>query len=150
MKALVQRVSAAEVTVGGETVGGIGQGLLVLAGFGRSDKELDLEWMTRKLVSLRIFPDPASNMNLSVGDVDGSILLVSQFTLHADTRKGNRPGFSRAAPPEEAEMLYKLLIEMVSATGIPVQTGIFGAMMEVSLTNDGPVTIMLESPSEDV
>ena len=149
MKALVQRVSSAEVTVDGEAVGRIGQGLLVLAGFGRSDGEKDLKWMTRKLTSLRIFPDNNRDMNLSVIDVEGSILLVSQFTLHADTRKGNRPGFSKAAPPEEAEMLYKLLIEMLSSTGVPVQTGSFGAMMKVSLINDGPVTIMLNSPSEE-
>ena len=148
MKALVQRVSTAEVTVDGRTVGSIGQGLLVLAGFGHGDEARDLKWMTRKLTSLRIFPDSEREMNLSVSDVGGSILLVSQFTLHADTRKGNRPGFSNAAPPEKAEMLYKLLIEMVSACGIPLQTGIFGALMKVSLTNDGPVTIMLESPSE--
>jgi len=148
LKALVQRVSGASVSSGGKVRGEIGRGLLVLAGFGRSDTKTDLEWMVRKLLGLRIFPDDGSNMNLSVSDIGGSILVVSQFTLHADTRKGRRPSFVAAADPEDAQLLYDLFVRMLSGSGLTVQSGVFGDMMEVSLLNDGPVTVMVDSPSE--
>ncbi len=148
MKVLVQRVSEASVVSGGKELGRIGRGLLLLAGFGRSDSREDLEWMVRKVLGLRIFPDSGGNMNLSVEQVDGSLLVVSQFTLHADTRRGRRPSFVDAAQPQEAGMLYDLFIEMLKCSGIEVQSGEFGAMMSVSLVNDGPVTIMVDSPSE--
>ena len=148
MKVLLQRVSRASVSTNGSIAGEIGPGLLALAGFGKSDTEEDLEWMSRKITGLRIFPDSNNSMNLSVNDINGNILIVSQFTLHADLKKGKRPSFIKAALPERAELLYNLFIEIVSHSGLKVQAGIFGAMMEVSLVNDGPVTIMIDSPSE--
>ncbi|NLP06072.1 D-tyrosyl-tRNA(Tyr) deacylase [Candidatus Fermentibacteria bacterium] len=150
MKALVQRVSRASVRVDGATVGAIGGGLLVLAGFGRSDTNEDLLWTAGRIANLRIFPDDRGAMNLSLLDTGGSILLVSQFTLHADTAKGRRPGFARAADPVRAEMLFRLFASMLEDTGLEVQRGVFGAMMEVELVNDGPVTIMIDSPCERV
>jgi len=148
LKALVQRVSRASVSSGGQVRGQIGRGLLVLTGFGRSDSKKDLEWMTNKILGLRIFSDPQENMNLSVSDIQGGILVVSQFTLHADTRKGRRPSFIAAADPAEAHTMYSLFVRMLSGSGLDVQSGVFGAMMDVSLVNDGPVTIMVDSPSE--
>jgi D-tyrosyl-tRNA(Tyr) deacylase len=148
MKTVVQRVSKTSVSVDGGIVGEIGSGLLVLAGFGKRDATADLEWMLRKILGLRIFPDSEGVMNLSVQETGGSLLVVSQFTLHADARKGRRPSYIRAALPEEAALLYALFVEMVSNCGLPVATGIFGAMMDVSLVNCGPVTILLDSPSE--
>jgi len=148
VKALVQRVSRAEVTVNGESTGRIGAGLLVLTGFRNEDTPADLDWMTNKLTGLRIFPDRAGSMNLSLADTGGEMLVVSQFTLHADTRKGKRPSFIRAADPETANILYRLFIQKVKESGITVAEGVFGAMMEVSLVNDGPVTVMVDSPSE--
>ena len=148
MKALVQRVSRAEVKVKGESAGRINAGLLVLVGFRNEDTPDDLDWMTNKLTGLRIFPDSAGSMNLSLTDTRGEMLVVSQFTLHADTRKGKRPSFIRAADPETANILYRLFIQKVKESGITVAEGVFGAMMEVSLVNDGPVTVMVDSPSE--
>lgn len=148
MKALLQRVSRASVSSGGRLRGRIGGGLLVLAGFGRSDSMRDLEWMTGKILGLRIFPDGEGNMNLSVSQTEGGILVVSQFTLHADTRKGRRPSFMGAAEPDRAETFYHLFVEMLEGSGLDVQTGVFGRMMKVSLINDGPVTVMVDSPSE--
>lgn len=148
MKSLVQRVSGASVEVEGELVGTIGRGLLVLVGFRNEDTPEDLDWMAAKLTGLRVFPDGAGNMNLSLEDVGGEMLVVSQFTLHADTRKGKRPSFVKAADPETANILYRLFIQKVRETGITVAEGVFGAMMEVSLLNDGPVTLMVDSPSE--
>ncbi len=148
MKAVLQRVSRASVSINGSIEGEIGPGLLALAGFGRSDTETDLEWMSKEIKDLRIFSDSNSNMNLSVSDIGGSILIVSQFTLHADSRKGRRPSFINAALPDKAELLYDLFIEIMSHSGLNIQTGAFGAMMEISLVNDGPVTIILDSPSE--
>ncbi len=148
MKALVQRVSRAEVKVKGESAGRINAGLLVLVGFRNEDTPDDLDWMTNKLTGLRIFPDSAGSMNLSLADTRGEMLVVSQFTLHADTRKGKRPSFIRAADPETANILYRLFIQKVKESGITVAEGVFGAMMEVSLVNDGPVTVMVDSPSE--
>lgn len=150
MKVLLQRVSRASVSAQGSIAGEIGPGLLALVGFGRSDAEEDLEWMSRKITGLRIFPDSSNNMNLSVSDIGGEILIVSQFTLHADSRKGRRPSFTNAALPETAELLYNLFIEMVSHSGLKVRSGVFGAMMKINLVNDGPVTIMIDSPSERI
>lgn len=148
MKALLQRVSRASVSSGGRLRGRIDGGLLVLAGFGRSDSMRDLEWMVGKILGLRIFPDGEGHMNLSVSQTEGGILVVSQFTLHADTRKGRRPSFMGAAEPDRAETFYHLFVKMLEASGLDVQAGVFGHMMEVSLVNDGPVTVMVDSPSE--
>jgi len=148
MKVLLQRVSRASVSINGKSAGEIGRGLLALAGFGKYDTEKDLEWMSKKITELRIFSDSNNSMNLSVKDIGGEILIVSQFTLHANTRKGRRPSFIDAALPERAELLYKLFVEMVSHSGLIVQSGVFGAMMQVSLLNEGPVTVMVDSPSE--
>jgi len=148
VKALVQRVSEASVAIDGEVVGSIGPGLLVLAGFRAADDESQLTWMAGKITGLRIFPDQGGDMNRSLLDSGGSLLVVSQFTLHANCRKGRRPSFMDAAPPQRAEVLYNLFLEMLRGYGAPVESGSFGAMMEVSLVNDGPVTIMVDSPAE--
>ncbi|PIE51572.1 D-tyrosyl-tRNA(Tyr) deacylase [Candidatus Fermentibacteria bacterium] len=148
MKALVQRVSQASVSVSGEVTGSIGSGLLVLAGFRESDTPSDLDWMTEKITGLRIFTDENGKMNKSLLDTGGGMLIISQFTLHADTRKGKRPSFVKAASPETAEILYRLFIQKVKDRGVETGEGVFGAMMSVSLVNDGPVTIMIDSPSE--
>ena len=145
MRAVLQRVSAAEVTVAGETVGAIGPGLLVLLGVEQGDTERDLAYLVDKTIHLRIFEDPQGKMNLAVQDIGGSILAVSQFTLLADCRQGRRPGFSRAAPPEIGKALYKRYVEALRATGLEVATGVFGATMSVRLSNEGPVTILLDS-----
>ena len=139
MRALVQRVSDASVTVDGEQVARIGPGLLVLLGVGRGDGEAEADRIASKLLALRVFEDDAGKMNLSVRDIGGEILCVSQFTLYGDTRRGNRPSFVDAAPPEEAEALYEQVRSALGAKG-----GVFGARMAVSLVNDGPVTLMLE------
>jgi D-aminoacyl-tRNA deacylase len=140
VRALVQRVSEASVTVDGEEVARIGRGLLVLLGVRREDSQAEADRIASKLLALRVFEDGAGKMNLSVGDVGGEILCVSQFTLYGDTRKGNRPSFVEAAPPEEAEPLYERV-----RTALDAQGGIFGARMAVSLVNDGPVTLLLEA-----
>jgi D-tyrosyl-tRNA(Tyr) deacylase len=146
MRVVIQRVSGASVTIGGKVYSEIGNGLLVLAGFENSDTEKALEWMCAKLVLMRIFSDAEGKMNLSVLDVGGEILAVSQFTLHASTRKGNRPSFIRAAPPSVSEPLYNAFAERLSELlGKPVATGIFGADMKVALVNDGPVTIVIDT-----
>ena len=148
MKTLLQRVSRASVSTQDSIAGEIGHGLLALVSFGRSDTKEDLEWMSRKITGLRIFPDSNNSMNLSVSDIGGDILIVSQFTLHADSLKGRRPSFMNAALPENAELLYNLFVEIVSHSGLMVRSGVFGAMMKIDLVNDGPVTIMIDSPSE--
>jgi D-tyrosyl-tRNA(Tyr) deacylase len=148
VKALVQRVSSASVLVEGSEIGSIGRGILALVGFGHGDTGDDLDWMVRKLRDLRIFPDDSGNMNRSLMDVSGELLAVSQFTLHANTRKGRRPSFIGAAEPGRAEMLFGLFVQKCRDSGLSVQQGSFGAMMEVRLVNDGPVTIMVDSPSE--
>ncbi|MBD3369801.1 D-tyrosyl-tRNA(Tyr) deacylase [Candidatus Fermentibacteria bacterium] len=148
MKTLLQRVSRASVGGDGESLGSIGRGLLVLAGFRERDDEEELRWMAGKIVNLRIFPDSGQNMNLSLLDVDGQLLVVSQFTLHASCRKGRRPSFVKAAPPSQAETLYDIFLQELRGFGVEVESGRFGAMMEVELVNSGPVTIMVESPSE--
>jgi D-tyrosyl-tRNA(Tyr) deacylase len=148
MKALVQRVSRAEVSAGGIVSGKIEKGLLIFAGFRAEDTPLELQWMAEKLTGLRIFPDTSNNMNRSVRDISGELLVVSQFTLHADTSKGKRPSFIKSADLETASILYRLFIQIIKDRGIPVEEGIFGAHMDVNLTNDGPVTLMVDSPLE--
>ena len=144
MKALIQRVSEASVSVDNEIVGRIDSGLLVLLGVERQDDEAGVARMVDKLLGYRVFADTAGKMNLSVTDIRGSLLVVSQFTLAADTRKGLRPGFSCAAAPDRAEELYELLVRTVAERGVDVATGQFAANMQVQLVNDGPVTFMLE------
>ena len=147
MRLVIQRVRQASVTVEGTITGQIGPGLLVLAGCAPTDDEAALGWLARKLVSLRILSDENGQMNLSVRDVGGQVLVVSQFTLLADARKGNRPSYAGAAPPAVAEPLYQRFVALVAQElGQVVPTGIFGADMQVSLLNDGPVTIILDSP----
>ena len=145
MRAVVQRVSEASVTVGGEKVSAIGPGLLVLLGVGREDKEQDADYLAEKVVHLRIFEDAAGQMNRSVLEAGGAILVVSQFTLYGDARRGRRPGFSSAAPPDEANRLYRYFVSQVAAAGVEVREGVFRAMMDVALVNRGPVTLLLDS-----
>lgn len=145
MKVIVQRCSSAKVTVENEIVGQIGQGLMLLVGVTHEDEEKDADYLAEKIAGLRIFEDESGKMNHSVLDVQGAILSVSQFTLYADTRKGKRPNFMAAAKPDLAEPLYEYFNEQLRTKGLQVETGKFGAMMDVSLTNDGPVTLILES-----
>lgn len=145
MKAVLQRVSRAKVTVAGQVVGEIGRGLLVLLGVEQGDTEADAQQLADKAVQLRIFDDADGKMNLALADVGGAMLVVSQFTLLGDCRKGRRPSFIQAAPPDVAERLYETFIAAVGAQGIPVATGRFRATMDVELVNDGPVTLILES-----
>ena len=144
MRIVLQRVARARVTVEGRVTGEIGRGLLLLAGFTDGDSEDALAWMADKVVGLRIFPDDEGKMNRSVEEVGGGLLVVSQFTLYGDTRKGRRPSFVDAARPEIAIPLYERFVGLLRATGLPVGTGEFGAMMDVELVNDGPVTLILE------
>jgi D-aminoacyl-tRNA deacylase len=145
MKAVVQRVSRAEVVVGGQCVGRIGEGILALVAVSRNDTDKDLLWMARKIVELRIFDDSEGKLNLSLQDVKGQLLVVSQFTLYGDCRKGRRPSYIEAAPPAEAEKLYQRFVSIMRQFVPDVQTGQFQAMMEVTLTNSGPVTLILEN-----
>ena len=146
MKAVVQRVSRASVRIDDQVVGEIGPGLLVLLGIGKEDVAADADWMIKKLLALRIFPDDAKNMNRSVTDIGGGLLVVSQFTLYGDARSGTRPSFTDAMPPAEAERFYNdFMIKLRAATALKVAEGKFAAMMNVELVNDGPVTIILES-----
>ena len=144
MRAVVQRVSSARVEVAGEVVGAIDSGLLVLLGVAPTDTEADAEALAAKLVGLRIFRDEQDKMNLSVADVGGGVLVISQFTLYGNARKGRRPSFIEAAPPEIAEPVVDATVAAIEALGLPTATGRFGADMAVSLTNDGPVTLILE------
>lgn len=145
MRAILQRVRHAAVTVDDEVTGAIDQGLLVFLGCGEGDTDEDMEYLVDKLVHLRIFADEDGKMNLSLLDVDGEMLVVSQFTLYADTRKGRRPSFVNAMKPGPAEQMYEAFVERVRERGVDVETGVFGAMMDVELVNDGPVTIQIDS-----
>jgi D-tyrosyl-tRNA(Tyr) deacylase len=150
MRIVIQRVTKASVSIEGEMFSSIGNGLLVLAGFEHADTSDDLDWMSAKIVNLRIFNDQHGIMNLSVKETEGEILLISQFTLHAATKKGNRPSYIRSAPPEISVPLYNQFIEKVtSQLGKDVKTGIFGADMKVELINDGPVTIVIDSRNRE-
>lgn len=147
MRALVQRVSSASVAVDGEVMGSIGRGLLVFAGVTHSDTEETAKQLAAKIVGLRLFEDGTGKMNLSLREIEGGggVLCISQFTLYGDLRRGNRPSFTDAAPPAEAEPLYLAFCEAIASHGVPVERGVFGAHMEVSLVNDGPVTFWLDS-----
>ena len=150
MRALVQRVREASVTVDGHVTGAIGQGLLILAGVGENDAPEDRDWLARKIVQLRVFDDDAGVMNLSVVQTGGGVLAVSQFTLYASTRKGNRPSWSGAAPPPVAQPAFDAFVQsLIGELGRPVATGVFGAHMEVALINDGPVTLWLDSRARE-
>lgn len=144
MRVVLQRARRARVTIEGRTAGAIGRGLVVLVGLAEGDGEDELRWMADKLVSLRIFPDESGKMNRSLDEVSGDLLVVSQFTLYGDARKGRRPSFVEAARPERAIPLYERFVEILRAGGRRVETGEFGAHMEVELVNDGPVTLILE------
>jgi D-aminoacyl-tRNA deacylase len=145
LRAVVQRVSRAKATVNDEVSGEIGRGLLVLLAVGQADENADADYLAEKIAGLRIFEDADGKMNRSVSEVGGSILAVSQFTLYGDVRRGKRPSFDAAAPPEKARELYEYFVERIRATGLTCQTGQFQAMMQVELVNDGPVTILLDS-----
>jgi D-tyrosyl-tRNA(Tyr) deacylase len=145
MRAVVQRVSRAKVTVNGQLSGEIGLGLLVLLGVGHEDSETDATYLAEKISGLRVFEDSDGKMNRSVQDVGGSVLAVSQFTLYGDVRRGKRPSFDAAAPPEQARRLYELFVERIRAAGLRCETGRFQEMMQVELVNHGPVTILLDS-----
>lgn len=150
MRAVIQRVTQASCTVEDHITGQISAGLMVLLGIEDSDQQEDLEWLAAKIVNLRIFGDEEGLMNKSLADIDGNILLISQFTLYAATKKGNRPGFTRAARPEKAIPLYESMISQLDMLlGKPVQTGIFGADMKISLLNDGPVTIIIDTKNKE-
>lgn len=145
MRAVVQRVARGKVSVAGRTVGEIGQGLVVLIGVGRGDSQADVDYLVDKTVNLRIFEDDQGKMNRSLLEVGGAVLAISQFTLYGDARKGRRPSFSDAAPPDEGRALYEQYMDGLRAAGVRVERGEFGAMMAVELVNDGPVTILLDS-----
>jgi D-tyrosyl-tRNA(Tyr) deacylase len=145
MRAVIQRVTRASVTVGGKTAGEIGLGFLVLLGVGKQDTEADAEYLAEKTAGLRVFPDAEDKMNRSIGEAGGAVLVVSQFTLYGDCRKGRRPSFDQAAPPELGHALYEKYIAALRARGLAVETGTFQAMMQVELVNDGPVTLLLDS-----
>jgi D-tyrosyl-tRNA(Tyr) deacylase len=145
VRAVIQRVTRASVTVEGRVAGEIGAGLLVLLGVSRTDNPESATYLAEKIANLRIFSDGAGKMNLSLLDVGGSALLVSQFTLYGDTRGGRRPSYIQAAPPEQAGLLYEEFVRSIRSLGVPVETGVFQAHMQVELVNDGPVTILLDS-----
>jgi D-aminoacyl-tRNA deacylase len=148
MRAVLQRVSEANVKVDGEVIGTIGKGIVALVGIGPKDTEKQADWLAEKIATLRIFPDDAGKMNLSLMDVGGELLMISQFTLYGDCQKGRRPSFIGAAPPAHAEPLYEVLLRSCRLLGIKTEAGRFGADMKVSLINDGPVTLQLETPVE--
>jgi D-tyrosyl-tRNA(Tyr) deacylase len=150
MRALIQRVSQASVTIEGATRAAIGRGFLVLLGIEEADTTEDGEWLAGKIAKLRVFSDPDGKMNADLAEVQGRALVVSQFTLHASTKKGNRPGFTRAARPETAVPLYETFLrQLAAALGTPVECGIFGADMQVALVNDGPVTIWMDTKARE-
>jgi len=145
MRAVVQRVSRAQVTVNGEVVGRIGRGLVVLLGVGNADTESDADYLSGKIVGLRVFDDDNGKMNLAVSDIRGEILVVSQFTLYGDIRRGKRPSFDEAAPPQRARELYEHFVKRIRSTDLVCETGRFQETMQVELVNDGPVTLLLDS-----
>ena len=145
MRTVVQRVSRAQVSIEEAITGSIGKGLVVFVGISAADSDKDLQWLAEKIVHLRIFEDEAGKMNKSLTDINGEMLIISQFTLYGDCRKGRRPGFSRAAPPLQAEPYYLKFVEEVKSKGVQVATGTFQADMQVELINDGPVTLLLDS-----
>ena len=145
MRVIVQRVNRAQVSVEGQVIGAIQRGLLVFVGIRKEDTEKDLQWLADKIIHLRIFEDTEGKMNKSLADIEGEMLIISQFTLYGDCRKGRRPGFSNAAPPLHAEPLYQQFIAEIKTKGIQVATGTFQADMQVELVNDGPVTLLLDS-----
>ena len=145
MRAVIQRVSRCRVLVEGRVIGEIGSGLLVLLGVSKTDNEAAADYLVDKIIGLRVFEDAGEKMNLSVQDAGGAVLVVSQFTLYGDVRRGKRPSFDAAARPEEARTLYEYFVEKVRATGLRCETGVFQAMMQVELVNDGPVTILQDS-----
>jgi D-tyrosyl-tRNA(Tyr) deacylase len=145
MKVVIQRVSESRVQVDGKTVGEIGKGLMLLVGIDENDEKPDADWLVQKIINLRIFGDEDGKLNLSVQDIRGEILCISQFTLIADYKKGNRPSFIKAARPEKAVPLFEYFKEEIAKSGLKIQSGIFGADMKVSLVNDGPVTITMDS-----
>lgn len=148
MRVVIQRVTASRVEIGGETVGQIGRGLNLLVAIAATDTEAELQWMARKCLDLRLFPDPAAanpRFDLSVSEIGGELLVISQFTLYGDGRKGRRPSFDRSAAPDRAEALYDRFVELLRASGLRVEIGRFGAMMQVQIDNDGPVTLILDS-----
>jgi D-tyrosyl-tRNA(Tyr) deacylase len=145
MRAVLQRVSEARVEANGAVTGAIGIGLLVLVGVSRSDSKDDADYLAEKIAGLRIFPDEEGRMNRSVAEIGGSVLVVSQFTLYGDCRRGRRPSFDEAAPPDEARSLYEYFVERLRASNLKIETGVFQASMQVVLVNDGPVTLLLES-----
>jgi len=149
MRLVIQRVSKAAVYVDENEVGRIKKGLLVFIGVGKYDNDTDLTWLINKLVNMRIFPDQTGKMNNSIADVNGSILLVSQFTLYASTKKGNRPSFVNSADPDNAKFLYNKFIAALKELSIYVETGVFGANMQIELLNDGPVTVCLDSKNKE-
>ena len=150
MKAVVQRVRRASVSIAGENVAAIEKGLLVLLGIGTTDAKEHARWLAEKIISLRIFEDAAGKMNLGLEDVGGALLVVSQFTLYGDCQKGRRPSFIAAARPEQAIPIYEEFIQAARELGVEVQTGKFGADMQVALVNDGPVTLIIENPAKEV
>src|SRR5579862_246633 len=150
MRVVLQRVTGAHVEVGGETVGSIGAGLVILAGITHADTREDADYLASKIIQLRIFPDEAGRMNRSLLDSGGALLVVSQFTLYGDCRKGRRPGFDRAAAPEQARGLYEYLVQRFVSSNIEVATGVFQADMKIHLINDGPVTFVLDSDTDSV
>jgi D-aminoacyl-tRNA deacylase len=150
MRAVIQRVTKASITINGRMHSTVGKGLLILLGIGEADKEEDIKWLSNKIVNLRIFNDAENVMNYSVVDIGGEILLISQFTLHASTKKGNRPSYIRASKPEVAIPLYeKMIRQLTEDAGKEIATGIFGADMKVELLNDGPVTIVMDSKNKE-
>ena len=150
MRVVIQRVSSASVTIDEEIVSAIEKGLLILVGLEDEDNRDDIEWLCKKIIDLRVFSDEDGKMNLSVRDVEGEILVVSQFTLHASTKKGNRPSYLKAAKPDKAALLYEeFCAELSLSLGDPVRTGVFGADMKVALVNDGPVTILIDTKNKE-
>jgi D-aminoacyl-tRNA deacylase len=150
MRIVIQRVSSASVEIDGKTISRISKGLMILLGIENEDVPDDVQWLTAKVAKLRIFDDPAGIMNLSVNEVGGEILVVSQFTLHASTKKGNRPSYIRAAPPDKAIPLYELFLDQLKKEiSGKIQAGVFGAMMDVKLVNSGPVTILIDSRNRE-